>query len=61
MITRFFELTDGNSDKFWTITVAGKRHTVNLGRRGTSGQTQTKDFENDSAANARSTSWLQKS
>jgi predicted DNA-binding WGR domain protein len=50
MITRSFELTDGNSDKFWTITVAGKRHTVNFGRRGTSGQTQTKDFGDDNAA-----------
>jgi predicted DNA-binding WGR domain protein len=50
MITRSFELTDGNSDKFWMITVAGKRHTVTFGRRGTSGQTQTKEFEDGDAA-----------
>jgi predicted DNA-binding WGR domain protein len=50
MITRTFELTEGKSDKFWTITVAGKRHTVNFGRRGTAGQTQTKEFADGAAA-----------
>lgn len=52
MPTRSFEFTDGKSDKFWTITLAGKQHTVNFGRRGAAGQTQVKDFPTPEAATA---------
>jgi len=44
MSTREFEFQDGSSDKFWKITLDGKTTTVNFGRRGTSGQTQTKKW-----------------
>jgi len=43
---------DGKSDKFWTITIDAKQHTVNFGRRGTAGQTQAKDFTTLEAAKA---------
>src|SRR5579863_1220027 len=42
MTTRSFELIDGKSDKFWTITLDREQYTVQFGRRGTAGQTQTK-------------------
>src|SRR5262245_26755509 len=44
MSTREFEFRDGSSDKFWKITLDGKATTVNFGRRGTNGQTQTKEW-----------------
>jgi predicted DNA-binding WGR domain protein len=50
--TRFFEFQEGSSDKFWTITLNGLRHTVRFGRKGTNGQQQLKEF--DSAEGARS-------
>jgi len=43
---------DGKSDKFWTITIDAKQHTINFGRRGTVGQTQAKDFTSPEAAKA---------
>jgi predicted DNA-binding WGR domain protein len=56
MPTRSFELMDGKSDKFWTITVDARQHRVNFGRRGTTGQTQAKDFTSPEAAKAASRS-----
>ena len=50
MMTRSFELTDGKSDKFWTITLEGEQYTVQFGRRGTVGQTQTKEIGSLDAA-----------
>ena len=47
---RRFEFTDGSSDKFWEIAVNGKEVTVCYGRRGTSGQTTTKEFPDGAAA-----------
>jgi predicted DNA-binding WGR domain protein len=44
MSTREFEFKEGSSDKFWKITLEGKSTVVNFGRRGTSGQTQTKEW-----------------
>ena len=41
---------DGSSDKFWTIVRCGCSHTVQFGRVGTDGQTKTKDFSDDAAA-----------
>jgi predicted DNA-binding WGR domain protein len=44
MSTREFTFQEGASDKFWKITLDGKATTVNFGRRGTSGQVQTKEY-----------------
>ncbi|AVV50067.1 Uncharacterized protein XB17_01476 [Leptospira santarosai] len=43
------ELTyqDGSSNKFWNIEVSGNSFTVTYGKIGTSGQTQTKTFDNE--------------
>jgi len=50
MSTRRFEFRDGKSDKFWMITVDGKATTVNYGRRGTKGQSQTKKWASPAVA-----------
>lgn len=47
-----FELSDGSSSKFWTVTVDGKSHTVRYGRIGTTGQTKTKTFDSSAGATA---------
>ena len=47
---RHFELVEGSSSKFWEIAVNGKDVTVRFGRIGTSGQTQTKRFDDAAAA-----------
>ena len=48
--TREFHFSDGKSDKFWKITLEGKTHTVQYGRTGAQGQTQTKEFPSESEA-----------
>jgi predicted DNA-binding WGR domain protein len=50
MARREFQFQDGSSDKFWVIDLKGKSFTVQFGRTGTAGQTQTKAFS--SAAEA---------
>ncbi|NJK63330.1 MAG: WGR domain-containing protein [Synechococcaceae cyanobacterium SM2_3_1] len=50
MDKRTFYLKHGSSDKFWAIQLEGSSHTVNYGKTGTSGTTQTKDFPTESAA-----------
>src|SRR5262249_4331724 len=47
---RYFEFSDDKSSKFWEIGTSGSSVTVRYGRIGTSGQTQTKDFADESAA-----------
>jgi DNA ligase-1 len=47
---RRFEFSDGKSDKFWEISVQGKAMTVHFGRKGTNGQTKTKEFADEAAA-----------
>jgi DNA ligase-1 len=47
---RYFELVEGNSSKFWEITVSGVEHRVRFGRIGTSGQTKLKSFATEAAA-----------
>jgi len=42
--TRMFEFQDGKADKFWEITLNNLAVTVRYGRRGSDGQTNTKDF-----------------
>jgi uncharacterized protein (TIGR02996 family) len=41
---RTFVFTDATSNKFWHIALSGKSFTVQFGRVGTTGQTQTKTF-----------------
>src|SRR4051794_6188853 len=50
MSTREFHFTEGTSDKFWRISVEGSTFTVQFGRAGTAGQTQTKEFASEAAA-----------
>jgi predicted DNA-binding WGR domain protein len=47
---RRFEFREGSSSKFWEIEVTGTDHTVWFGRIGTSGQSQTKSFSSEIAA-----------
>lgn len=47
---RNFEFDDGKSQKFWQIQLKGSAFTVRFGRLGTDGQTQTKEFDSDAAA-----------
>jgi DNA ligase-1 len=47
---RRFEFVEGKSSKFWEISVEGKDVTVHFGRIGTNGQTQTKNFADEAAA-----------
>ena len=51
MPTRRFEYVEGNSSKFWEITTNNREVTVRYGRIGSNGQTQTKSFTSDAAAN----------
>lgn len=46
---RNFIFTDEKSNKFWTIEVADNSYTVNYGKVGTGGQTQTKDFTDEAS------------
>jgi predicted DNA-binding WGR domain protein len=50
MSRREFQFTDEKSNKFWAITRAGSSTTVEWGRIGTRGQSKTKDFPDESAA-----------
>ena len=51
MNTRRFEFVEGTSSKFWEVTTDGREVTVRYGRIGSNGQTQTKSFTSDAAAN----------
>jgi DNA ligase 1 len=48
--SRYFEQRDEKSDRFWEITANGLTVSVRFGRRGTTGQTQVKNFDNEAAA-----------
>ncbi len=50
MNQRSLRYTDGKSDKFWTIVLDACSHRVQYGRTGTAGQTQTKEFPTEAAA-----------
>ena len=50
MSRREFQFREGSSNKFWAITVDGQEFTVEFGRLGTTGQTQTKTFASEIAA-----------
>ena len=50
-MTRRFEFVSGSSAKFWEISTTDREVTVRYGRIGSAGQTQTKSFPSDAAAN----------
>ena len=47
---RRFEYSEGSSNKFWEISVAGNSLTIHFGRIGTVGQSQTKTYANEAKA-----------
>jgi predicted DNA-binding WGR domain protein len=47
---REYQLVEGTSNKFWAIELDGTKHTVQFGRIGTAGQTQTKEFKTQEQA-----------
>src|SRR5262249_19671296 len=47
---RRFEFSEGKSDKVWEVSVTGKEMTVCFGRIGSAGQTKTKEFADETAA-----------
>ncbi len=47
---RRFEFVGGSSDKFWDVSVNGSEVEVSFGRTGTNGQTTTKTFPDNAAA-----------
>ena len=49
---RYFEFVEGSSSKFWEISVEGNNVTVRFGRIGANGQSKTKSFGDESAAEA---------
>jgi len=49
---RLFEFVEGTSSKFWEVWVEGRDVTTRWGRIGTDGQTKTKTFKDESAAQA---------
>ncbi len=50
MPTRRFEYVEGTSSKFWEVENDGRQVQVRYGRIGTNGQTQTKSFTSETAA-----------
>jgi predicted DNA-binding WGR domain protein len=50
--TRYFEFTDGKSNKFWEITLHVDRHSVRFGRIGSKGQEVTRSFSGVQQARA---------
>lgn len=50
MNLRVFHFSEGASHKFWSIALDGATQTVQFGRIGTAGQTQTKTFDSDTEA-----------
>jgi predicted DNA-binding WGR domain protein len=42
---REYQFVEGTSKKFWAIELDGTKHTIQFGRIGTAGQTQTKQFK----------------
>ena len=51
-MARRFEFREGKSDKFWEIEQRGASTVVRFGRRGTAGQSRTKDHADEVAARA---------
>jgi DNA ligase-1 len=49
---RHFEFVEGKSSKFWEVDVRGAEMTTRWGRIGSTGQSKTKTFADEAAANA---------
>lgn len=47
---RYFELLEGNSSKFWELTLRGQSFTTRYGKIGSGGQTTLKEFASDEDA-----------
>lgn len=47
---RRLEFSEGSSDKFWEVEVAGATVTTRWGRKGTAGQEKAKDYPDEAAA-----------
>jgi DNA ligase-1 len=47
---RYFEFTDGSSNKFWEVSQSGNSMTTRWGRIGSAGQNKTKTFADEKAA-----------
>jgi predicted DNA-binding WGR domain protein len=45
-----YEFSEGSSNKFWDIAIAGSEVTTTWGKIGTDGQSKTKDFGSAAAA-----------
>jgi uncharacterized protein (TIGR02996 family) len=52
VLHREFQLVEGKSQKFWTVTLEGAQFTIQFGRIGTDGQAQTKEFPSPVEARA---------
>ena len=50
MAKRRFEFVEGNSSKFWEVSVNAREVLVRWGRIGTTGQAETKTFADAAAA-----------
>jgi len=46
-LRRYLEYREGNSEKFWEITLDNSPHTVRFGRLGSEGQSLTRSFPDD--------------
>ena len=51
-MSRYFEFKDKDSNKFWEITVNGKKVSIHYGKIGTSGQNTVKELANPVEASA---------
>jgi DNA ligase-1 len=47
---RYFEYVEDSSSKFWEVSVVGREMTTRWGRIGSAGQTRTKTFKDEAAA-----------
>ena len=56
--SRYFEYVEGKSSKFWEIAASGVEVTVRYGRIGSAGQTKTKTFADNAAAQAYATKMI---
>jgi len=45
-----YELSEGNSNKFWEVELSGNSVTTRWGRIGSDGQSKTKAFETEATA-----------
>jgi predicted DNA-binding WGR domain protein len=51
-MARYFEYKDEKSNKFWEVSISGKKMTVRYGKIGVIGQTLAKEFASPKDATA---------